>query len=196
MSMVARIDEHDNDASGLHPLKFSLWLIIISIVMMFAAFTSAYIVRREEGNWLDFELPRILVLNTVVIVLSSITMQWAYFSAKKNNLATLKTMLLLTLALGIVFLIGQWNAWAVLVQNNVYFGGDGSNPAGSFIYVLTGVHGFHIITGLIFLLLTLSASLRYRVHSKNMLRIQLCTIYWHFLGGLWLYLYFFLLVNH
>lgn len=192
--MVANID--NNNTGGVHPLKFSLWLIIISILMMFGAFTSAYIVRREEGNWLEFDLPSMFVINTVIILLSSVTMQWAYFAAKKDNLSTLKIMLLLTMGLGIAFLYGQLNAWGELVNNNVYFGGSESNPAGSFLYVLTGVHGFHLITGLFFLLMVLIASLKYRVHSKNMLRIQLCTTYWHFLGGLWLYLYFFLQVNH
>lgn len=192
--MVNNID--NTNTSGVHPLKFSLWLIIISILMMFGAFTSAYIVRREEGNWLEFDLPSMFVINTIVIVLSSITMQWAYFAAKKNNLSLVKIMVLLTMVLGVAFLFGQVNAWGELVQNNVYFGGADSNPAGSFLYVLTGVHGFHLVTGLIFLLMVLIASLKYKVHSKNMLRIQLCTTYWHFLGGLWLYLYFFLQVNH
>ena len=163
---------------------------------MFGAFTSAYIVRREEGNWLEFDLPSMFVINTVIILLSSVTMQSAYFAAKKNNLNMVKILTLLTMVLGIAFLYGQVNAWGELVQNNVYFGGADSNPAGSFLYVLTGVHGFHLITGLIFLFIVLIASLKYKVHSKNMLRIQLCTTYWHFLGGLWLYLYFFLQVNH
>ncbi|ARS34193.1 cytochrome c oxidase subunit 3 [Pontibacter actiniarum] len=189
------IDEQ-NSRSGIHPLKFSLWLIIISIIMMFAAFTSAYIVRREEGNWLEFDLPSILLVNTIIIVLSSVTMQLAHNAARKNNLGTLKAMLLATLLLGTAFLIGQWYGWANLVQNNIYFGGTGSNPSGSFLYVLTGVHGFHLVTGLIFVLLVFLSSLKYKVHSKNMLRIQLCTIYWHFLGGLWLYLYIFLRINH
>ncbi|MCC9138290.1 heme-copper oxidase subunit III [Pontibacter silvestris] len=194
--MVARSFDENKSTTGIHPLKFSLWLIIISIIMMFAAFTSAYIVRREEGNWLEFDLPSILLINTVVIVLSSVTMQLAHNSAKSNNLQTLKLMLLLTLGLGIAFLVGQWYGWSELVHNNVYFGGSTSNPAGSFLYVLTGVHGFHIITGLIFVLIVLMSSMKYKVHSKNMLRIQLCTIYWHFLGGLWLYLYIFLRLNH
>lgn len=190
-----RIDEQES-RSGLHPLKFSLWLIIISIIMMFAAFTSAYIVRREEGNWLEFDLPNILLFNTVIIVLSSVAMQLSHNAAKKDNLGTLKIMLLITLGLGIAFLVGQWYGWADLVQNNIYFGGTGSNPSGSFLYVLTGVHGFHLITGLIFVLIVFLSSLKYKVHSKNMLRIQLCTVYWHFLGGLWLYLYIFLRINH
>lgn len=192
--MVANIN--NESTSGVHPLKFTLWLIIISILMMFGAFTSAYIVRREEGNWLEFDLPGTLMFSTIIILLSSVTMQWAYVAAKNNNLKTVKLMVLLTMVLGIAFLYGQVNAWGELVHNNVYFGGADSNPAGSFLYVLTGVHGFHLVTGLIFLLMVLIASLKYKVHSKNMLRIQLCTTYWHFLGGLWLYLYFFLQVNH
>lgn len=192
--MVTNID--NGTSSNVHPLKFSLWLIIISILMMFGAFTSAYIVRREEGNWLEFDLPGMFLMNTVIIVLSSVAMQWAYVAAKKNNLNMVKLMVALTMVLGIAFLYGQLNAWGDLVANNVYFGGSDSNPAGSFLYVLTGVHGFHLVTGLVFLLMVLISSLKYKVHSKNMLRIQLCTTYWHFLGALWLYLYFFLQVNH
>ncbi|MDX5417636.1 MAG: cytochrome c oxidase subunit 3 [Hymenobacteraceae bacterium] len=194
--MVDNRLSEEQSTSGVHPLKFALWLIIISIIMMFAAFTSAYIVRREEGNWLEFDLPGILLINTVIIVLSSVTMQLAYNAAKDNSLARLKLMLLLTIGFGTAFLVGQWNGWADLVQNNIYFGGAGSNPAGSFLYVLTGVHGFHLITGLIFLVIVLISSLKFKVHSKNLLRIQLCTLYWHFLGGLWLYLYIFLRINH
>ncbi|WP_242927067.1 cytochrome c oxidase subunit 3 [Pontibacter vulgaris] len=194
--MVSRSIEDSNNSAGAHPLKFSLWLIIISIIMMFAAFTSAYIVRREEGNWLEFDLPNMLLINTAVIVLSSITMQLAYNAAKTDSLSRLKVMLVATAVLGVVFLLGQWNAWGELVANNVYFGGVSSNPSGSFLYVLTGVHGFHLITGLIFLVLVLRSSFKFKVHSKNTLRIQLCTIYWHFLGGLWIYLYIFLKLNH
>ncbi len=178
--------------TGIHPLKFTLWLMIMSILMMFAAFTSAYIVRREEGNWLEFDLPQGLLLNSVIIVLSSVAMQWAYFAAKKDNLNTVKIGVALTLALGTAFLIGQWNVWGELVQNRIFFGGSTANPAGSFVYVLTGVHGFHLITGLLFLIIVLISAFRYRVHAKNLLRIELCTIYWHFLGALWVYLYVFL----
>jgi cytochrome c oxidase subunit III len=188
--------ENQNEHANVHPLKFSLWLIIISIIMMFGAFTSAYIVRREEGNWLEFNLPSVLLVNTIIIIASSITMQLAYSAAKRNNLKQLKLMLFFTLGLGIAFLIGQWSAWSELVQNNIYFGGMTSNPAGSFLYVLTGVHGFHIISGLIYLSIVLAAAFKYKVHSKKLIRIQLCTIYWHFLGGLWIYLYIFLQINH
>ncbi|MBX0333211.1 cytochrome c oxidase subunit 3 [Pontibacter sp. HSC-14F20] len=196
MDMVAKSLGEENNTGGIHPLKFTLTLLIISIIMMFAAFTSAYLVRRAEGNWLEFDLPNILLINTVIIALSSVTMQLAHNAAAQDNIARLRLLLYLTFGLGIAFLIGQWNGWAELVSNNVYFGGEASNPSGSFMYVLTGVHGFHLITGLIYVAVVIISSLRYNVHSKSMLRIQLCTIYWHFLGGLWLYLYIFLRLNH
>jgi len=180
----------------VNPLTFMLILLIVSIIMMFAAFTSAYIVRREEGNWLEFDLPSVLMVNTIVLVLSSIFMQWAYVSAKRDNLKNLKIALILTIVAGAAFLVGQWQGWGELVQNNVFFGGITANPSGSFLYVLTGVHAFHLITGLIFLIIVVISALRYRVHSRNMDRIQLCTIYWHFLGALWIYLYVFLVLNH
>lgn len=194
--MNARAIDENKTTTGVHPLKFTLWLLIMSIVMMFAAFTSAYIVRREEGNWLEFNLPEGLLVNTIVIVLSSVAMQWAYVSAKKDNLKSLKFALVATLTLGVIFLVGQWNVWGDLVMNKIFFGGPTANPSGSFMYVLTGVHGFHLITGLIFLIIVLISAFQYRVHAKNLLRLELCTTYWHFLGALWVYLYVFLAVYH
>jgi cytochrome c oxidase subunit 3 len=180
----------------INPLIFMLALLLVSIIMMFAAFTSAYIVRREEGNWLEFDLPSVLLVNTIVIILSSIFMQWAYVSAKRDNLNNLKIALLLTIVAGAAFLVGQWEGWGQLVQDKVFFGGSTANPSGSFLYVLTGVHAFHLITGLVFLIIVVISALKYKVHSKNLTRIELCTIYWHFLGALWIYLYVFLILNH
>jgi cytochrome c oxidase subunit 3 len=182
--------------AGTHPLRFLLWLMMVSITMIFAAYTSAYIVRREEGNWLEFELPARLLITTIILALSSATVQWAYFSARKDEVRRVQIGLVLTFVLGVAFLVGQWNVWVDLVQNKIFFGGVDSNPSGSFLYVLTGVHAFHLITGLIFLLIVLRKSLNYQVHSRQMLSIGNVTIYWHFLGALWLYLYLFLLLNH
>lgn len=193
---MASAIQQENTSSGVHPLKFSLWLIIMSIIMMFAAFTSAYIVRKEEGNWLEFDLPGNLVLNTVFIVLSSVCMQWALRSARKDNLKQVKLGLILTGLLGLAFLIGQWESWVDLVGRKIYFGGSDANPSGSFLYVLMGVHAFHLVTGLLFVLIVLISSLKFKVHSRNLLRIELCNVYWHFLTGLWLYLFLFLTLNH
>ncbi|MBW8051043.1 MAG: cytochrome oxidase subunit III [Cytophagales bacterium] len=175
-----------------NPKKFVLWLFMVSIIMLFAGLTSAYIVRRLEGNWLQFELPGIFWVNTVVLLLSSATIHWAYLSAKRNNLNDLKISLIFTTVLGMGFLYGQFAGWQDLVEIGVYLVG---NPSGSFMYVFTGVHGFHLITGIIFLIVVLILSVQYKVHSKSMLSIEMCATYWHFLDGLWLYLFVFLLIS-
>ena len=182
--------------TGLHPMRMLLWLMMLSITMIFAAYTSAYIVRRDEGNWLEFDLPALLLTNTFIILASSVTVQWAWFSARRDEIRRAQVGLGLTFALGLAFLVGQWYVWVELVRNHIFFGGVDANPSGSFLYVLTGVHAFHLITGLIFLLIVLRKTLRYQVHSRQMLSMGNVTIYWHFLGGLWLYLYLFLLLNH
>jgi cytochrome c oxidase subunit 3 len=181
---------------GWHPKRVLLILLIFSIVMMFAAFTSGYIVRRDEGNWREFELPTSLLINSIIIALSSASMQWAYFSARKDEINQVKIGLIITLVLGLAFLVGQYHSFGDLVDGNTYFGGADANPSGSFVYVLMGVHAFHLITGLIFLAVVLKRTLNYQVHSRAMLSIGNATLYWHFLGGLWLYLYLFLLLNH
>lgn len=178
---------------SMHPKKFALWLFIVSVVMVFAGMTSAYIVRQSEGNWLEFDLPDVFWYTSATIVLSSISIQWAYFSAKKDSLNNLKIGLIITTILGVAFLVGQWYSWEALVDRDVYFVG---NPAGSFLYVFTGLHAIHLISGVIFLIIVLISSLRNKIHSKHMVQMEMCVTFWHFLGGLWLYLFMFLLLNH
>lgn len=178
---------------SMNPYKFALWLWMVTIAMLFAALTSAYIVKKSGGKWLQYELPAILGVNAVVLFLSSTTMQGACFSAKKNNFKAFKVYLRITLLLALLFLIGQYQAWKDLVAIGVYFVG---NPAGSFIYLFTGLHAAHLISGIIFILFILVTAWRHNVHSISMLRIEMCTTYWHFLDALWLYLFSFLLLNH
>ncbi len=177
---------------SMNPKKFALWLFIVSVVMIFAALTSAYIVRQAEGDWLLFELPNLFWYTSGIIILSSATMHWALISARKDNLESVNIAVGLTSVLGILFLVGQFYGWSDLVKNSVYFVG---NPSGSFVYVITGLHGLHLVSGVIFLLIVLGSTLRYKVHSKNLSLIEMCATYWHFLGGLWLYLFIFLLLN-
>jgi cytochrome c oxidase subunit III len=119
-------------------------------------------------------------------------MQWAYFSAKKDELGRVKTSLFITLLLGVAFCVCQWMGWKELVANNIHFVG---NPSESFFYVISGVHLAHMIGGIIFLLVIIIKAFQFKVHKKNLLSINLCTTYWHFLGLAWIYLYFFLLLN-
>lgn len=187
-----RIVEEARKPMSMQPKKFALWLFMVSSSMLFAAWTSAYIVRQGAGNWMVFDLPRLFWFNTGIILLSSVTMHWAYLSAKRDNLRALKAALFVTLGLGLIFLVGQFLAWGELVSNKVYFVG---NPSGSFVYVLSGVHGLHIVSGIVFLLIVSVPAMRDKIHSKNKLSLELCTTYWHFLDGLWLYLFVFLLLN-
>lgn len=191
MAAEFKIVEEPKKTLAMNPKKFAMWLFIGSVVMLFASLTSAYIVRQAEGNWLYFELPSILTVSTVVILLSSITMQWAYWSAKKDKVEMVKILVTVTSVLGLAFLVLQFEGWKALVANQVYLVG---NPSGSFLYVITGLHGLHLISAIVFLLIVLVSTYRYRVHSKNLTQIEMCTTYWHFLGGLWLYLFVFLLL--
>jgi cytochrome c oxidase subunit 3 len=185
--------ENAEQPIAMHPKKFALWLFMVTVVMIFASLTSAYIVRQSEGNWLEFDLPSIFWYTSGIIVLSSITLHWAYSSAKKDDLQALRIGMVITSILGLAFLIGQWYSWIALVDRDVFFVG---NPAGSFLYVFTGLHALHLISGVIFLIIVLISSFRYQVHSKNFDTMEMCVTYWHFLGGLWLYLFMFLLLNH
>jgi cytochrome c oxidase subunit 3 len=182
--------------TGMHPKRVVLILLIFSIIMSFAAFTSGYIVRRDEGNWREFDLPIGLLYNTLLVMISSAAMHWAYVSARKDEIKRVKLGLGLTLLLGLAFVYGQVSVWGDLIAGRTFFGGADANPSGSFLYVLMGVHAFHLLSGLIFVTVVLVRTLKYQVHSRAMLSIGNASIYWHFLGALWLYLYLFLLLNH
>ncbi|MDO1447549.1 cytochrome c oxidase subunit 3 [Rhodocytophaga aerolata] len=190
------LQEEPQQTLAMHPKKFALWLFIVSIVMIFAAMSSAYMVRQAEGNWLDFEMPTIFWVNSGILLASSVTMQWAYMAAKRDNLAMLKVAMIITTFLGLGFLVGQWYSWVALVDMKVFFAGTASNPSGSFLYVITGLHAFHLVTGIVYLVIILGASFQYKIHSKNLVRMEMCATYWHFLDILWIYLFAFLLLNH
>lgn len=185
------IEEVQTEPGSINPTKFVLWLMIVASLMLFASFTSAYIVRRGEGNWLIFDLPQMFGFSTAVIMLSSVTMQLAFSSFKKNNVKNLRTLLYSTLFLGITFAVFQVLGWKQLVANNIHFVG---NPSESFFYVISGLHLLHVIGGLGFVLFVLIQSSKGMAQNKK-LSINLCTTYWHFLGILWVYLYVFLLLN-
>lgn len=188
---VISIEEKNNiRQKSAKPL---LWLSMVSMTMIFAALTSAYVIRHEKGDWLLFQLPRFFYISTAVIMLSSVSMNWAVWSAKKNNFKNTKIASLLTLLLGIVFIICQFKAWGFLVEQRIVFAGKYSNASGSFLYALTGLHLAHLIAGIFAISVVWIKSLRKKYNSENMLGIQLCAIFWHFLDILWIYLFLFLL---
>lgn len=196
MAAEIKIVEEAKAQVGMNPKKFALWLFMVSVIMIFGALTSAYIVRQAEGNWLDFEMPTMFWITSTMILTSSVTMHWAYLSAKKDNHEMAKVAMTVTVILGVGFLIGQWLGWNELVANGIYLvGRESSGVSGSFMYVISGLHGVHVISGVIFLLVVLVNVFRLKIHSKKLSQIEMCTTYWHFLDGLWLYLFVFLLLN-
>ena len=172
--------------------KALLWLGIVSIIMLYAGLTIGYIVREMSGKWLHFELPALFWLSTAIILISSVTMNWAVMAAKQNDLKKIKIAIGITLFLGFGFAYSQFAAWHVLISNNIFFTGVKSNAAGSFLYVITGVHLLHLFGGLICLSVVLTKSFLGRYSAENMLGLKLCAIYWHFLDALWIYLFLFL----
>lgn len=191
MAKVEKLEiEEAPETLSMDPKKFILWGFIVTIIMLFASQTSAYLVRRAEGNWVEFEVPQIFWYSSFVLIFSSIAMHWAYFAAKKDNFNTLKIAISITFVLGLAFLWMQVEGWKDLVAQNIYFVG---NPSGSFFYVFTLLHGVHLVTGLIVLCATFISAMRLKVHAKNLRRIEICTTYWHFLDILWIYLFAFLL---
>lgn len=174
----------------VNPWKLIIWLFIISSIMLFAAFTSAYLVRRAEGNWTEFEIPGIFYISTIVLVLSSLTMHLSVNAAKKGNTSKLRTLISVTTVGGILFLILQILGWQKLQEAGVYVKG---NPAESFYYVLTGTHFFHIVSGLGVLLYAFYSTFKGKITAKNTTQIEVCATYWHFLDILWIYLFLFLI---
>lgn len=172
----------------IHPLKFALWLGIASIVMLFASFTSAYIVRSHASDWIRFNLPSIFWFNTAIILISSATMHWAYLSYKKYQYLNYKVALGITLILGSAFAVGQYNGWLKLASIGMFLDG---NPAGSFVYVISFVHLLHIIGGMIIMLIMFIKSLIKPFNPNKTINVQLMTIYWHFVDVLWIYLILF-----
>lgn len=170
----------------MEPKKFVMWTFLVTVTMLFAGLTSAIVVRKADGNWMNFHVPAMFTLSTILIVLSSASLQYAYFSVGKNEIANSKLMLLITLILGIAFGFSQFLGYKELVHEGIYLVG---NPSGSFFYVVTGLHLIHVIGGILFALAVLIQTYRFKVHSKNMLPINLLATYWHFIGGLWVYLF-------
>lgn len=169
--------------------KQLLWIGIVSIVMFFGGLTSAYIVRKAEGGWLEFNMPVWFTISTVAIVISSALLIFAAQNVKSGKTAT--SLLLGTLILGVFFSYSQVKGWGDLVGQGVYLTGVGSNASGSFIYAITLMHLLHLIGGLVALAITTVKSSQGKYSQDNYLGIQLTSIYWHFLGILWLYLFLF-----
>ena len=176
----------------IHPHVFALWVSFGSIVMMFIALTSAYIVKQAAGNWLEFIIPNSFYISTAVIILSSLTLHMSYSSFKKGNELLYKSLLVVTLVLACLFLVLQYQGWMILFEGGVDMKG---NPSGAFFYLLTALHAAHILGGLAALIVAMihAFTLPFRPNEKRRVRFSLVLQYWHFVDILWIYLFAFLL---
>lgn len=178
----------------IHPQTFALLVACASIMMMFAAWTSAFLVRQAAGNWLEFNLPQVFTLSTVVILLSSATLHVSYRAFLKGNEKVYQYGLVAAAILGCVFLYTQYRGWLALASIGVELT---TNPSGSFVYVFSYVHAAHVVGGIAILLLAVlhAFTLGLKVTPKRKHRFELSMIYWHFVDLLWVYLFFFLMTQ-
>jgi cytochrome c oxidase subunit 3 len=175
----------------IHPYKFNLWIAIGSMLMMFAGLTSAYIVKRNQSNWVDYELPKIFWLSTVVMVISSVTLILAKRSFKSRNMPAYRRLVFVTLVLGLTFVVLQVLGFSQMWEKGLT---HNSTVSVSFLYVIVGLHALHVIGGVIALILLALKAYHRSVKLYSSVPIELVTIYWHFVDLLWIYLLVFLIM--
>jgi cytochrome c oxidase subunit 3 len=171
--------------------RVGIWVAIGSIVMLFTALTSAYIVRMASSDdWTPLVMPKVLWLSTAVLLISSGTIEISKRSLKQQRNSQYGLWLTVTAVLGVVFVGSQYAAWRNLARQGVYVA---TNPHSSFFYLFTAVHGLHVFGGLLALTYLLLRTRKRRDSVKGELRrigaAEAATVYWHFLDGLWICLF-------
>ncbi len=171
---------------SVSPARIGVWLLVGAITILFAAFTSTYLVRRNAGDWPAVVLPPVLWLTTAVLLISSLTMEAARRAAERGTRAPLRRWLGVTTVLGLVFLGGQLVAWRQLAASGVFIA---TNPHSAFFYLLTGAHGLHLAGGIGALIFALAKAPVAPTRAEALAVADPVATYWHFLDGLWLYLF-------
>jgi cytochrome c oxidase subunit 3 len=170
-------------------LQFGMWVFLATATMLFAAFSSAYIVRQSGTDWRYLTLPSVLWLNTLLLVVSSVAIEIARVDARHGKWRGASASVVATALLGIAFVVGQFAAWRDLVAQGVYIP---TNPYSSFFYILTGLHVLHLTAGLMFLLYVAWRIFRRAgvAESASLSSLlNLSATFWHFFGALWIYLF-------
>jgi cytochrome c oxidase subunit 3 len=175
----------------IHPHKFTLWVAIGSIVMMFAGLTSAYIVKRNQANWQTFEIPVLFWYSTGIILLSSFTLHFSQKSFKQRLMEKYRKGMFITMLLGVLFITMQyfgfrefWNAGMTLQASVSY----------SFLYVIVGLHAVHVLGGVVTLMVMSLKAFGTKKKIYSAVPVELISTYWHFVDVLWIYLLIFLVM--
>lgn len=171
--------------------KPMLWVSMISMTMFFAGLTSAYVVSQKREDWVTFDLPTSFYISTVLIILSSLTLILAGYFIKKNNKALSNLFILVTLGLGLGFIFYQYEGFNQLKSIGLFFTGPNSTVSTSFLIGITFMHVLHLLAGIIVLLVVIYNHFKSKYNATEMLGFELGAIFWHFVGVLWIYLFFF-----
>lgn len=174
----------------IHPHKFIMWIAIAGILMMFAGLTSAYIVKSHQAAWVNVVIPKIFWISTATIIASSLTMQMALRSFKQREMQQYRRLIALTFVLGIAFVSFQLTGFMQLWNQHVTFQGSG---AGQFLYVIFGLHALHVLGGMIALLVMFVKAFFGKTKLYSAVPVEVVSTYWHFVDGLWIYLFVFFL---
>jgi cytochrome c oxidase subunit III len=173
--------------------KIAVWIVLVGVVMLFVALSSAYLWRKTKGltdseyyDWTNLWLPPVLWVNTGVILLSGVTLEAARRFLKRGRYIVFNRLMSVTVLLGVVFLVGQVIAWRQLAGQGIYLR---SNPHSSFFYMLTCLHGLHLLGGLVALAYVTVRGWRFEFGSRQQATVYATSIYWHFMDGLWVYLF-------
>ncbi len=173
--------------------KMMLWFAIISMAMMFAGLTSAYVVSKTRPDWLsEFELPSAFIWSTLIIVVSSFTLHFAKELISKNKRDQASYLMWITLLLGVAFVFLQFVGFEQILSEGFYFTGSASSITTTFVYLIVIAHLAHIFAGIIVLLVVIYNHYKQRYKAGQMLGIELGATFWHFVDVLWIFLFLFL----
>ncbi len=173
--------------------KMMLWFGIVSLIMSFAGWTSAFVVSSSREDWLkDFQLPNAFIVSTVLVLLSSVTFIMAKKALEKNNRQLTTIWLFTTLGLGIGFIANQFLGFQEIIDLGYNFTGPTSNVTMSYIYLIAMVHIAHVIVGLVCILVVIYNHFKQKYTADKMLGFELAATFWHFIDILWVYLFLFL----
>jgi cytochrome c oxidase subunit 3 len=191
MDLTQGTQKEKNDRSK----KMMLWFGIVSLLMAFAGWTSAYIVSSKREDWLsNIELPSSFYISTAIIILSSFTYIMAKKAIQKDAKKAATNWLLITLGLGVAFIGFQFNGFSQLVAQGYYFTGPTSSIKMSYIFLIAAVHIAHVIAGIISLLVVLYNQFKGKYSATEYLGLSLGATFWHFLDLLWVYLILFMVL--
>jgi cytochrome c oxidase subunit III len=175
----------------IHPHKFAMWVGIASIIMAFAALTSAYLVKMTQDNWLVYRLPGIFIVSTVVILASSGTMHLALKAIRQRDMPRYRLLITITAALGVLFSILQIAGFYQVHYAGVKLVGEKSGASGSFLLAIAGLHILHVLGGVVALLVMFFRAFSRKNRTYSAVPAEVAATYWHFVDILWIYLFLF-----